>query len=352
MPGLSAEETSMPRIDSTKLASYFDAEVSGAPSVRAYNQENEWIPRGKTPAQKPDGMRFHRRGDEWAPGDWGYLAPQELEARKKAAREQRQKAQGQKAQGKKTKKERSPEQIAAYRAKKKAMSKIVKNEHDLAMKIVMETGAFGHAKVLEVLQYVNARLEAQKARQKATLDALKKEFPFNTPGKENKEQRRAVQEALGSEKVSAFKNLATHMKTFEDFCHNDPEFVDYFEVGRVPEITFLSTAISFLSMAKHQIMKALEHKVAQSAERSSTNARNFLKHTHKATDMLNKMKKGWHTGMVKSYRADAKEHNRFQRRIMTAKYNEWVHYHQGKPVPKHIRKFDPSRSKKAYDDED
>lgn len=330
----------MPRYDSTRLASYFDAEVSRAPDMRAYNQENLWIPRGQTPAQKPDNKRFHRRGDDWVPEDWGYLTKEQLEARKKKAQEQRQKRQGQKPGG--FKKKRSPEQIAAYRAK----CKTVKDEHDAAMRIVMETGAFGHAQVLEVLKYVNARLETLRTRQREKMDELKKEFPYNSPGIENKEQRRATQTALGKERVSPFKNLATHMKTFEEFCHEDPEFIDFFNTGEVPTITFMSTAISFLSMAKHQIMKALEHKVSQSADRDSTNAKKFLAHTHKAKHLLGKMKRGWHTGMVKSYREDAAEHNEFQRHIMTEKYNEWVHYHKGEPVPKYVRYFDPSRPRR------
>jgi hypothetical protein len=104
---------------------------------------------------------------------------------------------------------------------------------------------------------------------------------------------------------------------------------------------YLSTAISYFSMVKHQIMKAIAHKVRES---SSPEAQKFLEHNDAANHLLKEMKRGWHTGMVKKYRVDAVEHNAFQRRLMTSKFHEWKESHKGvTKIPSYVKKFDPDR---------
>jgi hypothetical protein len=318
----------MPRYDSTRLASYFDAEVSRAPSMRAYNQENMWIPRNKKPEQKPDNKRFHRRGDEWVPEDWGYLSPEQLEARKKKRA----------LASKKTK--RTEEEKIAHRQKMKKMSEAVAKHHKDAMNIVMETHAFSNGPAYAALKYIVETLdETLKGKRRERVRELRAQFPGKGQGK-NIDIELAKTMTPSVDLAELNKNVSI-LKTY---FHEGTVFEDHYHITRLPDMQYLSTAISYFSMVKHQIMKAIAHKVRAMNLPSSPKAQKFLEHNDAANDLLKDMKRGWHTGMVKKYRVDAIEHNKFQRRLMTSKFHEWKESHTGATkIPSYVRKFDPDR---------
>jgi len=138
--------------------------------------------------------------------------------------------------------------------------------------------------------------------------------------------------------------LNKNVTILKTYFHEGTVFEDHYHITRLPDMQYLSTAISYFSMVKHQIMKAIAHKVRAMNLASSAKAQKFLEHNDAANNLLKDMKRGWHTGMVKKYREDASEHNKFQRRLMTSKFHEWKERHKGATkIPSYVKKFDPDR---------
>lgn len=302
----------------------------GAPALSGYNQANEFIPRGKKRENKPRNKTIHIRGTPWKPDEWGYVSPEDF---------QRNRAKD------KRKKKITPEKLAKIRAKirakRKALSEEVNKHHERTDQILMETHAFHHENAFAVLQYVKGKLETMKTIHHEKLIALRAAHPKGEKG-----SGRMITEELGKLKTPEINldKLKANMDLLDQYFDRQPEFKDYYGIKKLPTMTYLSTARSFFSMVRHEIMKAIAHKVRETGIMSD-DASKFLKHYHEAQDILGKkLRRGWHAGMVGEYRADAAEHNKFQRRIMTAKYNEWMALNpNAEKIPRHVRNFDPNK---------
>lgn len=291
------------------LARYFDAEVEKGGGLQRY-VDGDWVPGNLQKKDKPTNKAFHKKGTEWKKAEWGY---------------------------------QNPEAIKAKREARKEMSKNVNTHHKEAMAIITETIAFGHPELLKAITFIDTTLRALKDRNKNAYNDLKTEHPFSQ-GADRKAQRLAVNKGMAALKVQKddvnFERLEKNMSRLTVYFREAPEFKDYFDVSDLPTMSYLSTAIAYFRMVKHETMKSVIFKLHHLPIKTEQMEK-FLNHNRQAEEILHKMRKGWHSGMVRKVREDATEHNALQRRIMTAKYKEYIHLHPGAEIPKYVQRFAP-----------
>jgi hypothetical protein len=337
------------------LASYFD----GPPQAHTSNwyeqtqmmqggaQLNDWTrnadgkkeyfyPHGADPTKPPAGVTWHEYGKKWHQGEWGYKP--EIAQKRRAA------------------------QIEAA-AKREGRSKIVKQQHDLAMDLFVVhnawTGQQTEADIVTVVKRIDSILlvmKQEKKEHKATVLAKPAyqglapppDEKFESP--EHKQARHARIRARNEEIYSFTTSIdLTKMKdriaTISEYLRTDPKSFDKYEqympmhaAGREKNEYHYPVIMTYLRALKHEVMSATKHKLRGS---TSAGAKEFIEHSNKAQDQLKHLLKKRKHQKVPKWRPDHAELTALYKHMGERELAMFKFLNPNKEIPKHLVRYTP-----------
>lgn len=294
----------MPKSSAVSLTRYFDDPFLGQEEV-SYNHQL-----GVRKRRDPD---MPRQSKKWTPDMPGYD-----EAKVKKVQEMR------KARKK------------ANAKKRQEMGNEIRKCHEAAYTAFVKSNGFDHPNFCQSVIYFANALDHLKELRRNRLAELKARYPSDKKAVSAKLTEMTAPSWSESDFAEFNRNIQ-HVKHF--FDSGPKQFTDHFKIDQPPPMNYMSTAIAYYSVIKHQVMKATLFKMH--VKSATGNLADFIKNSARANRLLHKMKMGWHKGFVSLKRPDSGEYNAFRRKIMTRQFREWEAAHPGKTAPKWVARFDP-----------
>jgi hypothetical protein len=337
------------------LASYFD----GPPQAHTSNwyeqtqmmqggaQLNDWTrnadgkkqyfyPHGADPEKPPADVTWHEYGKKWHEGEWGYKP--EIAKKRRAA------------------------QIEAAQ-KREERSKIVKQQHDLAMDLFNVhnawTGEQEEADIVTVVKKIDSILLAMKKdkkEHKATVLAKPAYQGLAPPPDEKSEspehkQARHARIRARNEEIYSFTaeldltKMKARLATISEYLRTDPKSFDKYEhympmhaAGRAKEEFHLPVIMTYLRALKHEVMSATKHKLKGS---NSAGAKEFIEHSNKAQDQLKHLLKKRKHQKVPKWRPDHAELTALYKHMGERELAMFKFLNPNKEIPKHLVRYTP-----------
>jgi hypothetical protein len=337
------------------LASYFDGPQQAHTSnwyeqtqmMQGGAQLNDWTrnadgkkeyfyPHGADPTKPPAGVTWHEYGKKWHEGEWGYKP--EIAKKRKAA------------------------QIEAA-AKREERSKIVKQQHDLAMDLFVVhnawTGEQTEADIVTVVKRIDSILlvmKQEKQEHKATVLAKPAYQGLAPPPNEKSEspehkQARHARIRARNEEIYSFTTeldltkMKARIATISQYLRTDPESFDKYEhympmhaAGRAKEEFHYPVIMTYLRALKHEVMSATKHKLKGS---TSAGAKEFIEHSNKAQDQLKHLLKKRKHQKVPKWRPDHAELTALYKHMGERELAMFKFLNPNKEIPKHLVRYTP-----------
>jgi len=273
---------------------------------------------------------LHEKGKKWKPGQWGFD-----QAKYDASKAKR---------------------MARYE-EKKAVSELVRSEHEKALKLFLDNHGwlpfeqpdnYGRAKenmVVQILTYLDHMLQNTKNFVKEKRELAKSTYAigqYDTPEVKARKARDKNLFVYGLKSKIDMSNMPEYLDTLSAYAKQAPETFDLI-VKYVPDFDmqsgemFSSVLITYLSAIKHEVLSATVHKVKD--RKGEPGVAKFLEHSHKAQDELEKIMKKRKYHKIPGWRPDQAPLTALREYIGRRQLARHQKLHPGVAVPEYLKRY-------------
>ena len=273
---------------------------------------------------------LHEKGKKWKPGQWGFD-----QAKYDASKAKR---------------------MARYE-EKKAVSEVVRSEHEKALKLFLDHHGWLPMQeinpykpqekhmVVQILEYLDRMLQTMKEYVKEQRERAKATYAitqYDTLEVKAQKARNKNVYVYGLKSRLEMSELPNYLRILSEYAKTAPETFDLI-VNYVQDYdtrtneTFSSVLITYLSAIKHEVLSATVHKVKD--RKGEPGVEKFLEHSHRAQDELEKLMKKRKYHKIPGWRPDQAPLTALREYIGRRQLARHKKLHPGVAVPEYLKRY-------------